>query len=119
MKFKIIYKQNQRTFSVNCLINDKEYKNEIEIPDDMDKWVHYPIPNNLKDDFEKFLNQKFLNDNRKILNETKESILDIERQIDHLQYERKRIVKKMREKLNPTVIDICKLFSVEHPEHFI
>ena len=94
---------------MNCLKDDT---NEIILPENTNQHVFYPIPSVLT---------KEIHDD--LLSLLDQSITDefnaIDASIKELQQKRKAMIDGVRAKLNPSIIERCENFKLNHPEYFI
>lgn len=109
MRFKLHFNEERQKLEINCL-NDNA--GDIIIPEDVSQHIHYPIPNDLKKNIKKTLDEL-------LQASYTQEFIDIDKQIKDLTNHRRAMMNKFRAELNPQIIEKCKSFRLDNAEHFI
>lgn len=109
MRFKLVNDDNEGLIKINVLIDKTS---QTIIPEDTDQHLYFPIPNKLKNDVLKKINNI-------IDKEDSYCIKQIDKKINNLIKERKKILNEMREKYNPKIHNFCKEYKMDNSEWFI
>jgi ubiquinone biosynthesis protein COQ9 len=109
MRFKVFFNELTQSLDINCLCGADS---EVFLPENTAQHVLYPIPNELALDIREYL-QGMLD--QSISQEFKR----IDVTIKELQQQRRQLIDEARVKMNPTIIEYCEKFKIDHPEFFI
>lgn len=109
MRFKLHFNEERQKLEVNCL-NDKA--GDIIIPEDVNQHIHYPIPSDLKTRIKKSLDEL-------LLDSYTQEFINIDKQIKDLTNHRREMMNKIRQEVNPKIIEKCKSFRMDNAELFI
>lgn len=109
MRFKIFFNELKQSLDVSCL---RSACTAVWIPENTAQHVLYPIPDELAPNILEYL-QGMLD--QSISDEFK----NIDASIKELQQKRSKLINEARAKMNPTIIEYCEKFKIDHPELFI
>ncbi len=109
MRFKVFYDEKINSIKINVLI---DMSTDIILPENLDQSLHYPIPNELKKEIQKTVQNL-------IEEEDSQCIGNIDKDIANLVEKRKDTIKEMRKKYNPKIMKYCEDYKINFPEWFI
>jgi hypothetical protein len=109
MRFKVFFNELTQSLDINCLCG---VDSEVFLPENTAQHVLYPIPNELALDIREYL--------RGMLDQSiSQEFKRIDATIKELQQQRRQLIDEARVKMNPTIIEYCEKFKIDHPEFFI
>lgn len=109
MRFKLYFNEELKKIEINCL-NDNSNITHMSL--DGEQHIKFPIPNDLKKDIKKILEDLIPATNADV-------IADIDKQIKDLTNFRREMMNNFRRELNPLIFKKCEEFRLNNAEHFI